>query len=63
MYEWHDSYYLGAAHGIGGIMYILLQLRKHLTDVELNTLIKPTLEYLISVRWDIGFILRYNYVV
>ncbi|KAJ6643463.1 Adenosine deaminase-like protein [Pseudolycoriella hygida] len=24
-YEWHDSFYLGAAHGIAGIMYILLK--------------------------------------
>lgn len=24
-YEWHDKCYLGAAHGISGIMYILLK--------------------------------------
>lgn len=25
MYEWHESKYLGAAHGLAGILYLLLQ--------------------------------------
>uniref|UniRef100_A0A0B6ZZG6 Uncharacterized protein n=1 Tax=Arion vulgaris TaxID=1028688 RepID=A0A0B6ZZG6_9EUPU len=25
MYEWHDKAYLGAAHGLAGIFYMLLQ--------------------------------------
>jgi hypothetical protein len=25
MYMWHGKYYLGAAHGISGILYMLLQ--------------------------------------
>ncbi|XP_042143626.1 glutathione S-transferase LANCL1 isoform X1 [Ixodes scapularis] len=25
MYQWHESYYLGAAHGLSGILYMLLQ--------------------------------------
>lgn len=24
MYAWHDSYYLGAAHGLTGILYLLM---------------------------------------
>lgn len=37
MYEWHESKYLGAAHGLAGILYLLLQvlcaLRPH--DVKI----------------------------
>lgn len=32
MYEWHDSKYLGGAHGLTGILYILLQLPSLLKD-------------------------------
>lgn len=28
MYRWHDTEYLGGAHGLAGILYILLQVRK-----------------------------------
>lgn len=51
MYEWHESYYLGAAHGVSGILYLLLQVTEYLTKSELNDLIKPTIEYLISLRY------------
>lgn len=54
MYQWHDSYYLGAAHGLSGILYMLLQAREYLTDIELNTLIKPTIEYLVKLRYPSG---------
>ncbi|KAL1438989.1 hypothetical protein MTO96_047466 [Rhipicephalus appendiculatus] len=29
MYQWHDSFYLGAAHGLAGIFYMLLQVRSY----------------------------------
>ena len=38
MYEWHDKKYLGAAHGLAGIMYVLMQVRHHQT-VHLSVLI------------------------
>lgn len=50
MYQWHDSYYLGAAHGLSGILYLLLQIKEYLTESELNTLIKPTIDYLSTIR-------------
>lgn len=50
MYEWHESYYLGAAHGLSGILYLLLQIKEYLTKSELNELIKPTIEYLTTLR-------------
>lgn len=27
MYKWHDSEYMGAAHGVSGIVYLLLKVR------------------------------------
>lgn len=50
MYEWHDSLYLGAAHGVSGIMYILLHLASYLSDSELQNLVKPTVDYLATLR-------------
>ncbi|KAI4461498.1 lanc-like protein [Holotrichia oblita] len=54
MYQWHDSYYLGAAHGLSGIIYLLLQAHEYLTDSDLNTLIKPTIDCLSSVQYSGG---------
>ncbi|KAF2895694.1 hypothetical protein ILUMI_10474 [Ignelater luminosus] len=54
MYQWHDSYYLGAAHGVSGIMYLLLQAKEFLTDTEINSLIKPTIDYMARLRFRSG---------
>lgn len=54
MYQWHDSYYLGAAHGLSGILYLLLQIKEYLTESELNNLIKPTIDYLSTIRFPSG---------
>lgn len=51
MYEWHESYYLGAAHGMSGILYLLLQIKEYLTKSELNDLVKPTIDYLTTLRY------------
>lgn len=59
MYEWHDSLYLGAAHGVSGIMYILLHLSSYLSQSELQELIKPTVDYLATLRF-LYFILLTN---
>jgi Lanthionine synthetase C-like protein len=29
MYEWHGKKYLGAAHGIAGILFVLIQVKIH----------------------------------
>lgn len=50
MYEWHDSLYLGAAHGVSGIMYMLLHLASYLSQSELQDLVKPTVDYLATLR-------------
>ena len=35
MYEWHEKKYLGAAHGLAGILYILMQYVQNKPDVRL----------------------------
>lgn len=51
MYEWHGKMYWGAAHGLAGIMHVLM-------DMELNPeeqeLVKGTLCYMISNRFPSG---------
>ncbi|KAG8230828.1 hypothetical protein J437_LFUL010225 [Ladona fulva] len=54
MYVWHGSYYLGAAHGIVGILYTLLLAKDHLTDSELTEYIRPTLDFLLSTSYPGG---------
>lgn len=54
MYQWHNSYYLGAAHGLSGIIYLLLQAHEYLSESELKTLIKPTIDYLTSIQYPSG---------
>lgn len=46
MYMWHGKYYLGGAHGIAGILYMLLQAKDYMTESELNNLVRPTIDYL-----------------
>lgn len=52
-YQWHGKYYLGAAHGMTGIMYVLMQLAEEYPH-EMNTLVKPTVDYLASLRFPSG---------
>ena len=35
MYEWHEKKYLGAAHGLAGIFYMLMQYVQNKPDVRL----------------------------
>lgn len=50
MYQWHDSYYLGAAHGLAGILYLLLQAQEYITKKDMMNLVKPTIDYLETLR-------------
>lgn len=53
-YEWpshHPSPYLGAAHGIIGIMYILLHYINILDQIKNGVLIvKDTIDYILSIE-------------
>lgn len=59
MWEWHGSKYLGAAHGVCGILYMLLQCtwRFASSDPHAPThrqLVTATLDYLCSIRLPSG---------
>ncbi|CAL7935428.1 unnamed protein product [Xylocopa violacea] len=54
MYEWHGTEYIGGAHGLAGILYMLLQARQYLTQTQLERDIKPALEFLQSIRYPSG---------
>jgi len=53
-YEWHDKVYYGAAHGYAGILYSLLLVDDLLTYFEKNSLIKPTLDWLVTETYPSG---------
>lgn len=55
MYQWHDKQYYGAAHGLIGILFVLLQAGdKYLSSSTLQTLIKPSIDYLLSMQFKSG---------
>lgn len=54
LWQWHDKIYLGAAHGISGILYILLQARSYINTTEIRSFIKPTLDWLLNQRFSSG---------
>ncbi|ESO05814.1 hypothetical protein HELRODRAFT_184893 [Helobdella robusta] len=55
MYQWHNKRYLGAAHGISGIIYMLLCVKDDPYIVKhMNDLIKPTIDYLITLKYPTG---------
>nr|XP_050858177.1 lanC-like protein 2 isoform X1 [Vespula vulgaris]XP_050858178.1 lanC-like protein 2 isoform X1 [Vespula vulgaris] len=54
MYSWHDTEYLGAAHGLAGILYILLQARDYLHEGQLKNYILPALYYLQDLKYPSG---------
>nr|CAD7601033.1 unnamed protein product [Timema genevievae] len=51
MYRWYGEYYVGAAHGITGILYTLLLAKNYLSQTELDTLLRPTIDYLQGIRY------------
>ncbi|XP_043527978.1 lanC-like protein 2 isoform X1 [Frieseomelitta varia] len=54
MYVWHDTEYIGGAHGLAGILYMLLQAHQYLTQTQLEKDIKPALDFLQSIRYPSG---------
>ncbi|KFK35758.1 hypothetical protein AALP_AA4G032600 [Arabis alpina] len=51
MYEWHGKKYWGAAHGLAGIMYVLMHMELELDEIED---VKGTLRYMIQNRFPSG---------
>ncbi|RVE41582.1 hypothetical protein evm_013767, partial [Chilo suppressalis] len=54
LWQWHDKIYFGAAHGMAGILYILLQARTHISVIEIRSFIKPAIDWLLSHRYTSG---------
>ncbi|OQV25614.1 LanC-like protein 2 [Hypsibius exemplaris] len=54
MYKWHDKHYMGAAHGMAGILYMLLQVRRDLIEEYLDNLIRPTIDRMMTLRFPSG---------
>ncbi|XP_065862131.1 lanC-like protein GCR2 [Euphorbia lathyris] len=51
MYEWHGKKYWGAAHGLAGIMYVLMDMELKPDEIED---VKRTLHYMINNRFPSG---------
>jgi len=54
MYEWHEKAYLGAAHGLAGIYYMLLQVQELAVQDKVRELVKPCLDFLLTQRYASG---------
>lgn len=56
MYEWHEKKYLGAGHGLSGILYILMKIADQFKDLQANVeyLIVPTINFLITCKYPSG---------
>ena len=54
LYSWHDKVYIGAAHGLAGILTMLLQARDHLTPAEMRELVRPSVDYVLNLQMKSG---------
>ncbi|XP_021181235.3 lanC-like protein 2 [Helicoverpa armigera] len=54
LWNWHDKVYFGAAHGMAGILYMLLQARLFINIIEIRSFIKPAIDWLLSQRYPSG---------
>ncbi|CAF4772574.1 unnamed protein product [Pieris macdunnoughi] len=54
LWQWHEKIYLGAAHGMAGILYMLLQARCCITGNDLRVFIKPSIDWLLGCRLSSG---------
>ncbi|XP_025196704.1 lanC-like protein 2 [Melanaphis sacchari] len=54
IYKCYNKKYLGAAQGLSGVLHCLLLAKAYLTKRELDSLIKPALDYLLTLRYPSG---------
>uniref|UniRef100_A0A3P9PCS3 LanC lantibiotic synthetase component C-like 2 (bacterial) n=1 Tax=Poecilia reticulata TaxID=8081 RepID=A0A3P9PCS3_POERE len=54
LYEWHKKQYVGAAHGLTGIFYILMQPGARLHSTMLVELVRPSIDYVRHKRFRSG---------
>lgn len=54
MYEWHENNYLGAAHGLAGIFFILMRTPTFAKNSQYQSLVKGSIDYLMTLRFPSG---------
>ncbi|XP_043850895.1 glutathione S-transferase LANCL1 [Dromiciops gliroides] len=54
MYEWYQEYYVGAAHGLAGIYYYLMQPSLQVSQMKLHSTIKPSVDYVCELKFPSG---------
>ncbi|XP_067291006.1 lanC-like protein 2 [Pseudorasbora parva] len=54
LYEWHKKQYVGAAHGLAGIYFMLMQPSAKVSQDVLNELLRPSIDYLRHRRFRSG---------
>uniref|UniRef100_A0A8C3F1J9 Glutathione S-transferase LANCL1 n=1 Tax=Corvus moneduloides TaxID=1196302 RepID=A0A8C3F1J9_CORMO len=54
MYEWYQEYYVGAAHGLAGIYYYLMQPGFGVSQVKLHNTVKPSVDYVCQLKFPSG---------
>uniref|UniRef100_A0A8I5ZYR5 Glutathione S-transferase LANCL1 n=1 Tax=Rattus norvegicus TaxID=10116 RepID=A0A8I5ZYR5_RAT len=54
MYEWYQEYYVGAAHGLAGIYYYLMQPSLHVSQGKLHSLVKPSVDFVCQLKFPSG---------
>ncbi|XP_059823425.1 glutathione S-transferase LANCL1 [Hypanus sabinus] len=54
MYEWYQEHYVGAAHGLAGIYYYLMQPELGIEQDILQNMVKPSVDYVCQLKFSSG---------
>ncbi|XP_036401485.1 glutathione S-transferase LANCL1 [Megalops cyprinoides] len=54
LYEWYQEYYVGAAHGLTGIYYFLMQPGFGVGEERLLMLVKPSVDFVCQLKFPSG---------
>lgn len=54
MYEWYQEQYVGAAHGLAGIYYFLMQPGFVQSEEVMNMLVKPSVDFVCHLKFPSG---------
>ncbi|XP_052029773.1 lanC-like protein 2 [Apodemus sylvaticus] len=54
LYQWHRKQYVGAAHGMAGIYYMLMQPEAKVDQETLTEMVKPSIDYLRHKKFRSG---------
>ncbi|XP_044285661.1 lanC-like protein 2 isoform X2 [Varanus komodoensis] len=54
LYQWHRKQYVGAAHGVSGIYYMLMQPASNVDQEILTELVKPSIDYVRHKKFRSG---------